>query len=342
MDDTIINIEEEQEEEQEQEEVGTEDMVEGADEAYEFHVPEMLAVKQDELEHQHIPVELAVRLGLVAARNLAPYAEELAKLPGHTSKELVRLDGLSRGTYGAWGRFRYDAMTQSQAEALLSKGYVKRGEFTRYVSTLEAKGIVPQGTTAGLPQGNGFLAVSRALDALVRVLERHWPAIEPVALYTKEEIAEIKTLGGRVFSAWAQDRLVGRKLDARGMLARSFSLLKKQYMKTRKAAFFVLDGVADVDKLIPPFTAPPKRRTEMAKAEVSNDEEAPPGSETSVSTAAPAGSVSTPVASTPPSSSGSPSDTASRALGDQPSEMTSTPVASTSEPATSHCDEGSS
>ena len=304
------------------------DLVKGSDKSYDKFVPEMVELREEDVEKNHLSFEVAIWLGLLGADNLAPFSERLGTLPGLSKTEPARLEGLSLATFGAATRVREAGESRKANGEMVRVGYRTRTELRGFVRALQAKGIVPKDTIAKLNLGNGFSTVGKDLIDLGRVLEKNWPEYERVALYSKADIAEIKALGGALFSIWVQERRVNRGLTPAAMLSRSYTMLKKQYVKLKRATEYLLGGEVDVDALIPPFATPKSNRpspkvVETEVGDTSTDVEATADVEVSADT-----EPSTEAATTP-----APAEVAATPVATEVPEVSETTPAAAAEPA---------
>lgn len=238
------------------------DLVDGADAAYERHLPDLLTMPAERVEHVHFDVIVAINRAIIAAHNLRPHADGLITLPNCGADDLDRLHALAKVLYAADQRLHAHRPDKERAE-VPRRARAVRAELTAYARVLITRGRLPADALAGLSGGASHGDLALDLRFLCKTYRRNWSAIEPVALYTSEEIDAFMTLAGRVFSLSAHAKLTGKPLTPRQIRSRAFTLLKRHYLKLRRAAAYTLEGV-DINELIPQFTVIRGRTTRVA------------------------------------------------------------------------------
>ena len=236
------------------------ELVEDSPKSYDEFIQEIVDMSGKEVEKNHLSIEHAVWLGLIAAGNTAPFSGMLGKLPGHTDGEPGRLEGLAMATFEASLRVHVKGQSRKATVDLVRRAYTKRTALKGYVVALQEKGIVPEDALGKLNNGNAYASIGKDLIEVVRVLEKHKSANAKVDLYSKKDLEAIKAMGFALYADYAQDRLQHKGLSPTDILFRFFTKLKWQYAKVRKAVEFLLGDEVDVEALVPAFRAPRSSR----------------------------------------------------------------------------------
>lgn len=301
-----------------------ENMISGADKDFEIFVPEMLAIKKEDITRVHLKVDDAIRMGLLASRNLRPYATTLAELPGYSVEDVTRLDGVSRALYSAVGKRRRTLEETSRFTELTQVGYAERTRLFKYTEALVLKGRLPPDSLQNIDTSSGRIALSSSLIDLARLHLDNWPNNGQVSIYSQEELRETETLAGQLYSSWPASQLAVGEIDDDEMVNRAFTLERHTYVKLREGALFVLKNVTNVDALIPPFVAPQLMRASQVVVSKSvedapvSDTNTEMSSEVEVDTETEATSTPVDTASEAPQPSSTPVDDAAEAPGTTP------------------------
>ena len=249
------------------------DMVEGAEGALETYLPAILDVPASALVHKHTGVDRAIRLGLEASISLAPYVARLTALPGITPEIVELLNGVSKALYFAVGERRRSRRDRRRLNSLLMRGYKARNKLSTLSKLLVIAEKLAEDMVPSLDGGNGHLALSSDVTDLAEMFETHFPDLDVGNLLTEVEIKAMKSLGGQLYSAPSKEKFPGQDIDFEETIAKGYTLLKTVYLKLRRAMLFLLEDVAKVDAVIPPFVTERSKRSSGAASASSGEGE---------------------------------------------------------------------
>ena len=250
------------------------DVVEDARGAFEAHLPSILAVPDREVVRNHTGVDRAIRLGLEASEGLRPYADRLAGFPGFSSSVVDMLAGLTKALYFAVGDRRRSRPAKRRVSALLRRGYKARNKLGTLAKLLVIDGVLTEDLVPSLDGGNGYGALGFDVTDLAKLFEAHLPNLDVGSLLSEAEIEAMKSLGGQLYSAPSRARVRGEDASLDEIIAKGYTRLKWLYLKLRRAMLFLLEDVALVDAVIPPFvTERAERSPDAASVELDDGDD---------------------------------------------------------------------
>lgn len=160
--------------------------------AYHKHLPDMLAVKDDEL----IPINLDPRAIVFAVLGSLPeirkYESTIRELPKYPLASFENLEGYAQALYYAHaiqlGAFAPD----DEVVKLYLENTHERDVLLADATALAKRDLIPAKQVESFKGMSGYKNVSSDVIGLAEVLEAHWPAIEGKTALTRAELQQAK------------------------------------------------------------------------------------------------------------------------------------------------------
>ncbi len=234
-----------------------------------FHevLPEIRALRPDEVRPVNVDVPRAVTIALGAAPRIAALRAEILAAVPRTKVESI--DGLETYAFAAYYAHLValpTPKTESEKKALLDEASPLRKDLLVAAEALAAKGLVDGALVAKIRSGTGRTDAAGDLIALASLFTSVWPRVEDKTAVTAEEVERAGSLGARLLVALSRDALPSANEETPGELrARTFTLLVRHYDECRRAIGYVRYHEDDADAIAPSlFARGPRARKVVA------------------------------------------------------------------------------
>jgi len=255
-------------------------------EAFEKHLPAMMAIPADKLMNINLDIPSAVTAVLGAWGDLKAMRSQLAhELP---SFDLASFDALEEYAM-AMGHAHLEHLSSSpSSEALVAlhgRAQELRDLFLTDTQALVRRGLVQAQQVAEYKGLSGYKNVAFELLGLVGVLRHHWPTIGTRTAIEVAELSEAERLGQQLVRAsGAREQGPAAVAETALRRQRAFTLFMRSYDATRRAISFLRWEQGDADSIAPVlYTGRPRRRPDAP--------DAPPPASTPLSPVKPAAPV---------------------------------------------------
>lgn len=267
--------------------------------AYKKHLPEILAVEDDELIAMNLDPRAVAFTVLGSLPEIRQHDETIRQLPKYPLASYENLETYAQALYYAHAIYLGAFAPNDEVGKLYLEAIQERDVLLTDIPALVKRGLVPAKRVESFKGMAGFKNVSSDLLGVVEVLDACWPAIEGSTAIKRAELQHAKELAERLVRAAslrAQSPAV--VADAQHNRQRAYTLVVRAWDDVRRAVAFIRWRDGDLEKIAPSLWAGRGTRSKTKQATLAKTELPSPAAQ-----AAQAAMPATPVANELPGGS---------------------------------------
>lgn len=224
------------------------------EEIYERLLPELEAVKVEDLVPVNLDVPAAVATVLVALPQIAALVPALAPLRDFDVERVRRLDEYAMALSHAHAAFLMASQPVDSLQPLVDEGIALRALLTADATALALRGLVDGSRLRDLRGPNGYRNLALDLQILASIFRRNFSKVQGKCATTAEEVqSAVRIAAGILRGVGLREQGTVTIAAAAEMRMRAFTVLADVYDQARRAIVFLRWREGDADAIAPPL-----------------------------------------------------------------------------------------
>lgn len=226
-------------------------------------LPEIIAVKDEQLVPLNVDVVTASTLVLGALPKLRALRQEIVQLPGFDIARFDKLEQYAFALNQANGLYRSAVAAKGTVQEIGNEIALVRDRLHANAVSLADYGLLDAERLKEIKKANGYRAIATDIVTLITVFREHWATVEGKTPVTLSALSDAGHRAAELLAAVGERDLAPVTTgEAARLRQQAFTLFAKAYEDARAAVAYLRRDHDDAAELTPTFwaTRSPRRR----------------------------------------------------------------------------------